>query len=99
MPIIWPPQVGAILAAQVRNFGHVKVFSGQIAQIRRPKVARGGGFWGAEIRDFGHVIVFPGQITQVRHPGPCAVLPKVRLTTYKSGSPAHKAVFDKLKVL
>merc|ERR1711989_26816 len=36
---------------------------------------------------------------QIQHHGPCAVLPKVRLTTYKSGSPAHKAVFDKLKVL
>ena len=102
MPIIWPPRVGAVLAAQVRNSGHVIVFSGKIAQTRRPEVARvwvGGGFWGAEIRDHGHVIVFSGQNTQIRHPGSCAVLPKMRLTTYKFGSPAHKAVSDKLKVL
>ena len=59
----------------------------------------GGGFWRAELRDFGHVIVFSGLITQIRHPGSCAVLPKVRLITYKSGPPARKVVFDKLKVL
>ena len=48
MPIIWPPRVGAVLAAQVRNSGHVIVFSGKIAQIRRPEVARvWGGFLGS----------------------------------------------------
>ena len=60
---------------------------------------RRGSIWRPKIRDFGHVIVFSGQITQVRHPGSCAVLPKVGLTTCKSASPSHKAVFEKLKVL
>merc|ERR1711989_188699 len=103
-------RMGSIWRPKVRDFGHVIVFSAVCSvtqsganhkQVRAP--SRKGCPEGVHLAAQKprlwprHSIFWPDHPNP--HPGPCAVLPKVGLTTYKFGSPAHKAVFDKLKVL